>query len=217
MHRVLAVLALAALASCAAGREYFIPRENLRAQSPRGWPAAEYKLEVGGAEVGTAKVWSEGAAHVRVGDDRRTVMHVGFEVENKSRGPLQFDVDQCRVTNLQTDHADALVLEPHDESGKLTVEAGQIGLLDFEFLLPPDTLPREIDSFRVTWVIGNEAEMPVKSTPFRVDEARYYYRRSYYYDPWWHVGVGWHFGHHWHHGHWHHHGWWGPRVHFWAW
>jgi hypothetical protein len=216
MRRALISAVLMCLASCTASREFFVPRENLRAQSPRGWPAAQYPLLLGGKDAGEAKVWSEGAAQVGHGDEKRTVLHIGFEIENRTATPMSFDVDRCRVSDLQTNSRDGIVLTPHEESGQLTIGPGLIGLLDFEFLLPRDTRPRDIESFRLVWVISDDAETLVKSTPFRVDDTRNY-RRTYY-DPWWGVGVGYHYGHFGHYHHHHHHGWhFGPRVHFWAW
>ncbi len=216
MQRLLLGVLLLGFVSCTASRQYFVPRENLRAQSPRGWPAAEYALQHEGKDVGQARVWSEGAAQVKHGDARRTVLHIGFEIENKGATPLVFDVDRCRVTDMQTKSRDGLVLEPYEEKGKLTIDPGLVGLLDFEFLLPLDTLPRDIDSFRAVWVLQGEGEAAVKTTPFRVDDTRYY-RRAYY-DPWWGVGFGYHYGYYPYHGWHHHHGWgFGPSVHFWAW
>jgi hypothetical protein len=216
MRCVLLGVLMFGFASCSASREFFVPRENLRAQSPRGWPAAQYSLQLGGKDAGEAKVWSEGAAQVDHGDAKRTVLHIGFEIENRSATPMVFDVDRCRVNDVQTSSADGLVLTPFEESGQLTIEPGLVGLLDFEFLLPRDTRPRDIESFRLVWVVSSDGETIVKSTPFRVDDTRHY-RRSYY-DPWWGVGFGYHYGYY---GGFHHPGWhsWhgGPRLHFWAW
>lgn len=212
MLRSLAVLGLFALTSCAATREYFIPREDVRAQSPRGWPAAQYSVVIGGQTLGEAKVWSEGTMKADVDGDERTILHVGFEIENRGSGPLDFDVDRCMVVDVQGDGQRFASLTAHAQSGVLQVAAGQVGLIDLEYVLPRGTRPRDLDSFRVDWGLAIPSGEYRQSTPFRVDTARYYRPRYTYYDydpwPWWGFGTGFAVGH------FSSRVWWGPR---WGW
>jgi hypothetical protein len=201
---------------CTAARQHFIPREDVRAQSPRGWPSAQYAVSIGGQTAGEAKVWSEGASVVDDdADDDRTILHVGFEIENRTDGELDFDVDRCRVIDAVIDDGQISDLGARDESGKLHVAAGQVGLIDLEFVLPRDTRPRDLRSFRVDWTLANASGTYKQSTPFRVDTARYYRPRAYYYDydPWWGFGTGFAVGHV------SSRFWWGPRWHWhhWCW
>ncbi|MEZ5967427.1 MAG: hypothetical protein R3F56_26555 [Planctomycetota bacterium] len=197
MFRSLAIVGLLSLTSCAASREYFIPREEVRAQSPRGWPAAQYAVTIAGQEVGETKIWSEGTMRVDVDGEDRTVLHVGFEVENRITGELDFDVDRCRVVDVQGRGERFADLGAHEQSGVLHVAGTQVGLIDLEFVLPRGTRPRDLTSFRVEWELATPQGQFKQSTPFRVDAARSYrprptYYGSYgYYDPW---GPWWGFG-----------------------
>jgi hypothetical protein len=214
MLRSLATFSLLlCLLSCAATREHFIPREDVRAQSPRGWPAAQYPITIGGENVGEAKVWSEGTFRADVEGDKRTILHIGFEVENRSGAELDFDVDKCRVVDVQGDDGRMADMAAHDESGQLHVAVGQVGLIDLEFVLPLGSNPRDLDTFRVEWTLASPSGQFVQSTPFRVDTTRYYRPRYYYYDPWWGFGTGFALGHA--SGHF----WWGPHWHWhrWCW
>lgn len=213
------VCGLALLAGCAAPRQHFIPREDVRAQSPRGWPSAQYTVTIGGQNAGEAKIWSEGAYIEDIdGDDDRTILHVGFEIENRSAGELDFDVDACRVADLESARGRIADLGAHGESGKLHVAAGQVGLVDLEFVLPRRTYPRDIESFRVVWTLATTSGTYSQSTPFRIDTAQYYRPRPYYgyygyypYDPWWGFGTGFVVGHV------SSRIWWGPHWHRWCW
>ncbi|HLU40533.1 MAG TPA: hypothetical protein VK081_14205, partial [Planctomycetota bacterium] len=127
MARIPLVLALLCLAGCAATRRHFIPREGLNATSPRGWPAARYQLVIAGQSVGETKVWSEGAYRAEVGDDERTILHVGFEIENRSGEEMTFLVDRCQVVDAINDGDPLPDLRPFDEKDKLQVRTGQVG------------------------------------------------------------------------------------------
>ena len=208
-------MGLLLLTSCAASRQHFTPREDVRAQSPRGWPAAQYAVTIGAQNAGEAKVWSEGSFVDDVGGDDRTILHVGFELENRSGGEMDFDVDKCRVVDVQCDDGQLANLAAHDENGTLHVAANQVGLIDLEFVLPRRTDPRDLTSFRVEWTLATAVGTFSQSTPFRVDVARYYRSRSYYndydYSPWWGFGTGFAVGHV------SSRLWWGPRFHHWCW
>lgn len=219
MLRSLAIVGFLSLTSCAASREYFIPREDVRAQSPRGWPAAQYTVTIAGQSAGEAKVWSEGTMKADVDDQERTILHVGFEIENRSAGDLDFEVDHCRVVDVQGRGERFADLGAHAQSGVLHVTAGQVGLIDLEFVLPLGTRPRDLRSFRVDWRLTTPQGQFQQSTPFRVDTATYYRPYPYgygygygYYDPWypwWGFGTGFAVGRisshlwwgppHWHH------------------
>ncbi len=217
MPRLLALTGLSccliALTSCATARRHFIPREDVRAQSLCGWPAAQYILTIDSQNAGEAKVWSEGAFDGDVDGDERTILHIGFEVENRTGGELTFDVDQCRVVDVQCDEGRIANLGANEESGKLQVAAGQVGLMDFEFVLPRNIEPRDLNAFRVEWTLSTPGGAYAQSTPFRIDSQRYYRPRSYYYDynPWWGFGTGFAVGHV------SSRFWFGPHWHRWCW
>lgn len=194
MLRLPAALGLVVLSACAASREHFIPREQVRAQSPRGWPAAQYDVTIAGEDAGEAKVWSEGTMRADVNGEDRTILHVGFEIENRSGAEMHFDVDRARVVDVQGDGERFADLGAHAESGRLHIASAQVGLIDLEFVLPRGTRPTDIDVFRVQWVLGTSKGEYAESTPFRVDTQRYY-RPHYdyygpYYSPWWGFGTG---------------------------
>lgn len=196
MMRSLALLGLVVFTSCAASRQHFIPREDVRAQSPRGWPASVYPVTIGGQNLGEVKVWSEGTMKAEVDGDERIILHVGFEVENRSGREMHFDVDKCRVVDVEGDDGTRFAsLSAHQESGTLSITAEQVGLIDLEYVLPRGTRPRDLDSFRVQWAFSTDGGEFAQSTPFRVDTTRYRRSRAYYYDdgwgsPWWGFGTG---------------------------
>lgn len=191
---------LLALASCGTSRAYFIPREDVRAQSPRGWPAAQYAVAVANEpSVGEVRVWSEGAQRTEFEGEKRAVLHVGLEIENRSPAPMVLEVAKCRLVDVEVSDMQLAAVPPDGDTADFEVPANRSGLIDLEFVMPRDTLPRDLESFKLQWSLRFVTGQLAQSTPFRVDSGRARARGAYYggyggygpyYDPWWGFGTG---------------------------
>lgn len=199
--RQLLVLVALLLPACGTSRAYFIPREDVRAQSPRGWPAAQYAVaNANEASVGEVRIWSEGAQRLEIEGEKRSVLHIGFEIENRSTAPMVLEVPACRLAEVEVADVRLASVAPDGDQSNFEVPAGRSGLIDLEFVMPRDTLPRDIEEFKAQWTLTAGAIKLVQSTPFRVDTGRtrgraygyygYYGGWGPYYDPWWGFGTG---------------------------
>jgi hypothetical protein len=200
------VLGAAALSGgCGTSREYFRPRENQRAQSPLGHPAAQYTMQAGEKPWADVKVWSEGA-WVPDDDDERTILHVGLEIENRTDATITLDAPAARIENMETSRGPVGALRPLDVDHAIDVGPKKVGLIDLEFALPAGVRPRQIESFRFTWGLSSETHQHDENTPFRRDLERRVRAHSYSYA----IGFGYplYVHHGYWHSPWHHHFWW---------
>src|SRR5688572_8408846 len=94
------LLACCVAAGCAT-TENFTPAERATAISPEGFTAADYEIAVEGERLGDVMVWSNGA-HRSDLDGRRTVLHVGFRVENDSDLSIEIDPSDVQI-HVETD------------------------------------------------------------------------------------------------------------------
>src|SRR5262245_16090938 len=91
------LVVVAAAAACGSATEKFLPGERATAQSPQGYTAAEYQIQGERGRLGEVKVWSRGAYRAEVDGAQRTVLHVGFEVDNSSDEPLTLETGKISL------------------------------------------------------------------------------------------------------------------------
>ena len=99
---------------------YFTPRENLNGTGPDGRPAALYKVQEDAAtqSQGDVRIWSAGAKARFVEDDKEVVeLHVGFEIENTGKVPLELVVDSLALEELFVDGYLQDVMAPNSTNG----------------------------------------------------------------------------------------------------
>jgi hypothetical protein len=146
-------------------------------------------MVVDGERLGDAVVWSNGAR--RSDDDGdRTMLHVGFRVENDTDVPIEIDPDDIEIRAK----ADGKVIRKRAADridGSLAIAPDQEGTIDLFFAMPPGVDPQDLDSFRVNWTARADDLVYVQRTPFLEYEepvayaphpwATFYY--SPFYDP----------------------------------
>jgi hypothetical protein len=154
------------LASCA-GSQQFTPGDRVTSLSPGGYPAAEYDVDSTLGEFSDAKVWSRGAYKQEILGEKRTVVHVGFEIENHMNQPIQFDAHGVRLDSLATDDKAAPgELAPGWVQGNPTLGAQESQRLDVYFVLPTNLTPGDVDGFRVRWALNGALQHYSQKTPF---------------------------------------------------
>ncbi|MFN9757184.1 MAG: hypothetical protein ACK58X_12290, partial [Planctomycetota bacterium] len=160
MRRAAMFAVLLALPACWSPRA-FTPRERVDSQGPGGVPAALYTVPAataGGASTAEVRVWSHGAKARFTDDDREIVeLHVGFDLENNAAAdggpaPLRLDVEAIVVEELLLDGVLQRPLQPVRVQGDGVAATGQTARVDVLFE-PATTKPRDIDSFRVRFVV----------------------------------------------------------------
>jgi hypothetical protein len=174
-----------ALIACGARQEKFEPGERATARSPEGYTAAEYEISGRNGELGEARVWSRGARIMDVDGARRTVVHVGFALENTSDEPIELDLDQLALDSARLDHAVVRDIHAARVDGNATIQPGQMGEINAYFPLPRDVSPQQVDAFRVKWRVGDSEITYNQQTPFveSPDERVYAYYYTPFYDP----------------------------------
>ncbi len=185
-NAIKATVALA-LAGCA-GPEYFRPSESATAVSPQGFAAAQYAVLIGGNALGDAKVWSSGAYREKSADGGRTVVRVGFSLENNGHEPMWLDIRGIELDSATADGRVLAPVRPIRVSGSPDVAPGGDGEVHATFELPPDVKPGKIDSFRVRWTVRAPDGEYAQRTPFleqkplpSCEPAPFWY--SPFYDP----------------------------------
>jgi hypothetical protein len=176
------------LAGCATP-ERFTPGERATAISPQGYTAADYEMVVEGERLGDVMVWSNGARKSEADGDR-TMIHVGFHVENDSDLPIEIDPAEVEIRAKADDrvirrsHADLV-------EGNRMIPPGRDGSFALYFAMPRGVSPQDLDSFRLSWTARAGDLEYTQRTPFLEHEepmaygpypfATFYY--SPFYDP----------------------------------
>ena len=148
---------------------YFTPRENLNGTGPDGRPAALYKVQEDAATQshGDVRIWSAGAKARFVEDDKEVVeLHVGFEIENTGKVPLELVVDSLALEELFVDGYLQDVMAPNSTNGSGLAAPGSTARLHALFR-PKTTYPSDVDSFSVRFVVRDAGGKEVSQvTPF---------------------------------------------------
>jgi len=180
------MLCLLALASACANHRYFAPREHRDGHGPDRHPAAVYALQGEGAH-GEVRIWSAGSARAAGGGEGGSEVHLGFELENTGRLPLQLDLGAVRCDELRAGDEVRGPLRATRVTGNPEVAPGTTGRVDAWFEPGPGIAPRRIESFVAQFVVrSGEVELCQQRVPF-VPWAPDYSR---YDDPWRRGGFG---------------------------
>lgn len=94
----------ALLSACATTQQGFEPTERVQGRNIEGYREAFYDLEAVGVRYGEVKVWSRGARRAETSDGERTVVQVGFTVDDTGQTPLRLDLDQVSLESYQGKH-----------------------------------------------------------------------------------------------------------------
>lgn len=179
MKRVL-IAAAATACACGSTPQSFVPAERATGETMRGYTAAEYDLDTEQGSFGDVQVFSRGARIRSIGGDPRTVVHVGFVVENNSDQPMELSRLQLDSSTLdRVDNA-----EPFRVDGPTTIPPDQRRVVSAYFAMPRGVDPQDLEAFRVRWRLSSDGVVVSQLTPFVEREEQYYY--SPFYDPFYH-------------------------------
>lgn len=180
-----AMLALGSM-SCASRREAFAAGERQTVLGTDGFVAAQYDALVAGDVIGDVTVWSSGAFV----DERsgRTLVHVGFDLENNGNEPYELLAHHVVIEGATTNGVVRGPVELYYQDGDGRVAAGREGRLDLWFAMPPGVEPQELDAFQVRWTVRNPEGRYAQRTPFTEYEPPPGYTLAdsayYYHSPW---------------------------------
>jgi hypothetical protein len=181
---IVATLALASSA-CASRSESFAAAER-QSLATDGYVSAQYDALVAGDVIGDVKVWSSGAFV----DERsgRTLVHVGFELENNSQAEYELPAHEVVIEGATID---GVLREPVDlyyQDGDGRVAPGREARLDLWFAMPQGVQPQHLDAFQVRWAVRNPEGRYAQRTPFTEYEPPAGYTLAdsayYYHSPW---------------------------------
>jgi hypothetical protein len=180
---LLAAVVVVLVASCAPRRALFEPAEAATALSPEGYVAAHYTLFTDVGRLGEAKVWSQGAYPAEMAGEQRTVLHVGFEIENYSRVPIRLEPEDVYLDSATINRSHIRNIPVASAVGLRSVRPETVGHIDLYFVLPRNVQPANVNAFRVRWTIRNGGVTYSQRTPFLEAPARYAAVAPYYYSP----------------------------------
>lgn len=188
---ILLALTTASLLSGGCARESFMPAEKISGVSPQGYSAAEYDLSTKQGDFGEVRVWSAGAKEVSYQGRERTVLHIGFEVENISDAPLRMPAEGVRLDSVGLDDSVLEGIAVSRLDGPTAIAPNESARIDATFLLPEGIEPDDLDNFRLRWEIRQNGTVYAEWTPF-VEQAYPYDRYAYspVYDPYYGGAFG---------------------------
>jgi len=146
---------LLTLASCNTAT-YFRPTEKVSAESEDGFPAAEYELADGPTRWGELRLWSGGAEVREMEGEERTVLIVGFEVENTSDAAIHLEVERPTLDGVFVTGTEGEA-ESAAPPSRASVEADTVQVFQFVFPLLSGVRPKDIGGFRLPWSVRDEA------------------------------------------------------------
>lgn len=164
----------------------FEPAEKVTARSPEGYSAAEYDLRTDDRALGEARVWSDGAFPKEIRGLERTVVHVGFLIENHVDEPLRLVTDDMRLRSAILDQRTMEDIQPVAVEGTTTIQPQSPQQIDVYFALPSGTDPRDVNAFQVRWQLRARSLTYRQETPFIKSRAEQYTGMYFYtpfYDP----------------------------------
>jgi hypothetical protein len=176
-------IAVALIAGCGAGTQYFEPSERVQGQTVHGHKVAIYPLTGPSGVFGEAKVWSSGAHRT---DDERAVVRVGFEIHNTSATPIELRTNELRLDVLPFAGNPIKDLMASQPSSRV-IAPGAIGEASLKFELPADLSPGDVSALRLRWSVHNGPQSYVQRTPF-IEEVQAPYPPGYASYPCWPYG-----------------------------
>jgi hypothetical protein len=154
------------LGACGAEPAAFRPTEPTTS-SRMGEPAAAYEVRDADGTVASVRVWSSGA---HVDPQGRTVVDLGFEVQNLTPDPVRLDAGLVELEAF--DRAGRPLPRPVPASPASSVEVPGTSAVDLglAFVLPVAIAPAEIGSLRARWaVLHGDGRRYVQFTDFTRD------------------------------------------------
>lgn len=145
---------LLTVTGCTVQREQMRPSLATRRDLWEGRAAVVYPLEIHGQRMAEAKVWSRGVSRATIHGTRRTVVHVGFELRNRSNRPIALDLDDgLWLEDVLTDRGQLPVVPPATNLARVIVPPGKTYQIDVRFPLPVEVAPDRVDAFRFRWTV----------------------------------------------------------------
>ena len=172
------------LCGCAASRQYFEPSERVQGQTVQGYKVAIYALTGATGVFGEAKVWSHGAYET---GDGQSVVHVGFEIHNTGKTPIELRANELRLDVMHEDNGPLLGLATA-EDGARVFAPGTIGDASFLFELPHGLGPGDVVALRLHWRAHAGDQVYAQRTPFIEEQEREPYATPYNGYPCWPYG-----------------------------
>jgi len=182
--RVLVLVALLMGVGCATPQA-FVPVAEVTAPAPDGvHGAAEYQLDQP-MHRGHVQVWSQGAYRDDSEGPARTIVHVGFSVQNEGTTPLRLDERRLFLEDIGSTEGGIQQLAPSRLEGNTPIVPASTGHVDAYFTLPRRIWPGDVFGYRVAWALEGEEKARVQHTAF--ESTRYrpplYLAYSYPYYP----------------------------------
>jgi hypothetical protein len=194
-----ALVAILFVLACVS-RQSFMPTERLTAFSPQGFIAAEYDLKTRLGDLGQARVWSQGGEYVRFRGQRRTLLHIGLEIENQSEVTLVLDQQRLRLDSATVNGTTFENIQVASIRGDTVIPPGEERRIDVHFALTPGVYPTDVRAFRLRWALRDNGAIYAQRTPFiqpPVARGPAYWYHTPFYDPFFYGGWGWGYGWSW--------------------
>jgi hypothetical protein len=192
----LVVVVVAIFSLACVSRQSFMPTERLTAFSPQGFVAAEYDLKTRRGDLGQVRVWSHGADRVSFRGERRTLVHIGLEIENDSDEVLVLDERSLRLDSATVNGTVFENISVASVRGETVIPPGEERRVDIHFAMIPGVYPTDIRAFRLRWALRDNGAVYAQRTPFiqpPVARGPAYWHTPYY-DPFFYGGWGWGWG-----------------------
>lgn len=165
MTRVIVASIFFCLAGCASGTQAFMPGTNLHGLRADGHREALYVLQGKQGRFGEVKTWSRGAVVSVLDGAPRTVLHVGFELNNTGALPLVLSAKEIVLEVIHTDGGSFQSIAPRF-ARELAVAPQSIGQSQAIFVLPDGVDPSDVRSFQVRWAAHAGLQTYRQATPF---------------------------------------------------
>ena len=194
------------VAGCQTPSAYFWPAEPTVVETVDHVPGAQFELRDKQGRVGELRVWCLRAEEGEVSDDERrplTYVDIGLELENNSKEELEFVLGEARLRDVQTSEQriDSVALfqpseAPFESGDTVRVAPDSVSTTYMSFELPTGVRPKDIQSFRLQWVVRSSGQRRFTDlTSFVRARRRYHSGRNW---GWFVMSLPlWH-------GHWHH-------------
>jgi hypothetical protein len=164
--RLAAALVAVVFSTSCVSRQAFVPTERLTAFSPEGFLAAEYDLQTRRGDLGQVRIWSHGANYVRFRGQRRTLVHIGLEIQNESDQYLVIDEERLALDSATVDGTMYENIPAASIRGETVIAPGSEATLDVHFAMTPGIYPTDVSAFRLGWSLRENGAVYVQRTPF---------------------------------------------------
>lgn len=109
----------------------------------------------------------------------RTVLEIGFEVDNDSNVAARIDPGTLALESVETPSTTYRDLVPSRVTGSLVAPPRGSTRATAYFPMPRSTSPEQVKSFRVRWTIAAGTARYARMTPFVQNRPRYAYYVPY--------------------------------------